>query len=46
MEYVIYHDWSGDNGKFLKYEIYISNDNGETYEKVHQGEWDKQMIGK
>ena len=32
---------SGDNGKFLKYEIYISNDDGETYEKVLQGEWDK-----
>ena len=30
---------SGDNGKFTAYEIYISNDNGQTYTKVTEGEW-------
>ena len=31
---------SGDNGKFTAYEIYISTDNGQTYTKVAEGEWD------
>ena len=31
---------SGDNGKFTAYEIYISADNGQTYTKVAEGEWD------
>ncbi len=31
---------SGDNGKIKKYEIHVSNDNGKTYTKVAEGEWD------
>ncbi|WP_455683024.1 discoidin domain-containing protein, partial [Thomasclavelia sp.] len=31
---------SGDNGKILGYEIYISNDNGQNYNKVTEGQWD------
>ena len=31
---------SGTNGEFRAYEVYISNDNGKTYAKVSDGEWD------
>lgn len=30
---------SGTNGEFRAYEVYISNDNGNTYTKVSEGEW-------
>lgn len=32
---------SGTNGEFREYEVYVSSDNGATYTKVTEGEWDK-----
>ena len=29
-----------ENGKFTQYEIHVSADNGETYQKVAEGQWD------
>lgn len=36
----------GVNGIITSYEIYISNDNGQTYSKVSEGEWSKNTIWK
>ncbi|WP_288060091.1 discoidin domain-containing protein [Thomasclavelia cocleata] len=29
----------GSNGTFLEYEIYVSDDNGQTYSKINSGSW-------